>query len=108
MHQPSPAKARRRLRSAEFAALALVLLCCGAAAAAPAKLAEIDRTPFVAEGVAVTPSGAVLVSGVEGRTVVRLGPHGAVPWLKRRAAGGLFGMAIDARRGRVWIAETGG
>jgi len=40
--------------------------------------------------------------------VLRLGPRGAVAWLKRPATGGLFGMAIDARRGRLWIAQTGG
>ena len=94
--------------SASLAALALILLCGFAAPAPPARLAEIGRTPFVAEGVAVTPKGAILVSGVEGRTVLLVGPRGAAPWLKRPAAGGLFGMSIDARHDRLWIAETGG
>lgn len=90
------------------AALALILLA-GFAPPLPAQpLAEIARTDFLAEGVAVTPKGAVLVSGVQGRTILRLTAHGAQPWLKGRAAGGLFGMAVDATHDRLWVAETGG
>ncbi|HEY0437784.1 MAG TPA: hypothetical protein VGC92_14175 [Phenylobacterium sp.] len=76
--------------------------------AMPTPVAEIARTDFIAEGVAVVPRGLLLVSGVEGRTILRLTPMGAAPWLKGRAEGGLFGMAVDAAHDRLWVAETGG
>lgn len=91
--------------------LALVLAAglLSAFAPPPARpLAEIPRTDFLAEGVAVTPKGVVLVSGVQARTILQLTPAGAKPWLKGRAAGGLFGMAVDAPHNRLWVAETGG
>ena len=93
------------------AALALILLCGFAPPTPPAPpqtLAEIPRTDFLAEGVAVTPKGAILVSGVQGRTVLQLAGHGFKPWLKGQSTGGLFGMAVDARRGRLWVSETAG
>lgn len=71
----------------------------------------ITAAPFVAEDVESAPGGRLLVSGVAGRTV--LVQQGATfrPWLKpARFApmGGLFGMAADPARDRLWIAETDG
>ena len=89
------------------AALALLLLG-GFTAPPPERLGEIPRPGFLAEGVAITPRGDVLVSGVEGRTILRWTRHGARPWLKGKATGGLFGMAADPRHDRLWISETDG
>ena len=97
-------------RRASAAALACILL--GGFASPgppqPQRLAEIPRDDFLAEGVAIAPDGALLVSGVQGRTVLRVVDGRVRPWLKGRAKGGLFGMAVDARRDRLWIAETAG
>ena len=89
-------------------ALVLLLLLCGFTAPPPKRLGEIPRADFLAEGVAIAPRGDVLVSGVQGRTVLRWTPRGVTPWLKGQAAGGLFGMAADARRDRLWISKTDG
>src|SRR6476620_356670 len=93
------------------ATIALALagaLVCAFAPPPPQTLAEIPQTNFLAEGVAVTPKGALLVSGVRGSTILQLTSRGPQPWLKDQASGGLFGMAVDARRGRLWVAEAGG
>ena len=89
------------------AALALILLC-GFTAPPPERLGEIPRAGFLAEGVAITPRGDVLVSGVEGRTVLRWTRRGVTPWLRGKTLGGLFGMAADPRHNRLWISETDG
>jgi len=93
------------------AALLLLLLGAGAAAAAPTPaqvLGEIPRRDFLAEGIGIAPHGVILVSGVQGRTILKFTARGAAPWLRGRASGGLFGMAVDVRRDRLWVAETGG
>ena len=90
------------------AAFALLFLAGFAPQASAEPVAEIARPDFLAEGVAVTPKGAILVSGVQGRTILKLTADGAQPWLKGPATGGLFGMAVDARRNRLWVAQTGG
>src|SRR4051812_26489455 len=100
-------------RTARASAATILFLLLGAALcafAAPPPAHVVGQTPadFLAEGIAVTPKGAILVSGVQARTILRLTLHGAEPWLKGLATGGLFGMAVDARRDRLWVAETGG
>jgi hypothetical protein len=97
----------RRASAAVLILLAGALIC-AFSPATPTPVTEIARTDFIAEGVAVTPKGAILVSGVEGRTILKLTPKGAEPWLKGGAQGGLFGMASDPKRDRLWVAETGG
>jgi sugar lactone lactonase YvrE len=88
--------------------LLIFLLIAGSAQAAAQRQAEIPRLDFLAEGVAIAPHGLTLVSGVQGRTILRLRTGQAMPWLRGVASGGLFGMAVDAPRNRLWIAETGG
>lgn len=71
----------------------------------------VSTSPFIAEGVAMTPQGRLLVSGVHGRTVLIGDGSGFRPWLKPgrfAPVGGLFGMEADPKRGRLWIAETSG
>src|SRR4051812_41810274 len=89
-----------------LAALLAAGLTCAFAPLAPQTVAEIARPDFIAEALAVAPTGDLLVSGVGGRTILQLTPSGARAWLKGRAAGGLFGMATDVRRDRLWVAET--
>lgn len=92
-------------------ALPLLLAAGLVRAAPPADEAIVSSGPFIAEGVAIGPGDSLLVSGVHGRTVlVRRGDR-FLPWLRPgrfAPVGGLFGMEVDARRNRLWIAEVGG
>jgi len=112
LEAPAIAHLLDHTRRTVLVGLAAALTCAFApdTAAPPAKvLGEIPRTDFLAEGVAVTPKGAILLSGVRGRTILQLSADGRVrPWLKGEAEGGLFGLATDPARDRLWAAETGG
>ena len=88
--------------------LLVFLLIAGSAQAAAQRQAELPRLDFLAEGVALAPGGLTLVSGVQGRTILQLRGGQAKPWLKGAAPGGLFGMAVDPGRDRLWVAETHG
>lgn len=71
----------------------------------------ITDSPFIAEDVAVAADGRLLVSGVLGRTVLVRYRDRFRAWLqpgRMAPIGGLFGMAADPQRGRLWIAETFG
>jgi hypothetical protein len=89
-----------------------------AAAAAANVMAKAPSTPiilsteaFIAEGVAPAADGSPLVSGVVGRTILKIDHGRSRPWLRpgRLAPlGALFGMAADRPRNRLWVAETFG
>jgi len=71
----------------------------------------VAQGPFVAEGLALSAHRELLVSGVYARTVVEI--HDSKPRAFLKAGqfapvGGLFGMATDPKRNRLWIAETSG
>ena len=71
----------------------------------------VAQGPFVAEGLALSAHRELLVSGVYARTVVEF--HDGTPRAFLKAGkfapvGGLFGMASDPKRNRLWIAETSG
>jgi hypothetical protein len=71
----------------------------------------VAQGPFVAEGLALSSRGELLVSGVHARTVVELHEGRPREFLKPgkfAPLGGLFGMASDPNRNRLWIAETSG
>jgi hypothetical protein len=71
----------------------------------------VAQGPFVAEGLALSAHRELLVSGVYARTVVEFHDGKPRPFLnagKFAPVGGLFGMASDAARNRLWIAETSG
>lgn len=93
-------------------ALPLLLLAAGLIGAAPPTgEAIVSSAPFIAEGVATGPGDSLLVSGVHGRTVLIRRGDRFLPWLRPgrfAPIGGLFGMEVDARRNRLWIAEVGG
>ena len=53
--------------------------------------------------------GRVLVSAIAGRTIVQIGPDGAVsPWLRADApVAGVLGLAVDQARGVLWAVSAG-
>ncbi|PZQ58090.1 MAG: hypothetical protein DI570_18525 [Phenylobacterium zucineum] len=72
-------------------------------------LATEPRRDVLIEGVAATPDGGWLVSAVAGKTIYRIETGRLVPFLKDDGAtGALFGLAVDAARGRLWAAEAWG
>jgi streptogramin lyase len=87
------------------------LLSAIAAAAPVPRTVIVSAAPFIAEGVAAGADGKPLVSAVAGRTIVRLDARRVKAWLRpgRLApVGGLFGMAADPKRNRLWVAEVFG
>lgn len=71
----------------------------------------VAQGPFVAEGLALSAHRELLVSGVYARTVVEIHdgkPRAFLKAGKFAPVGGLFGMASDPQRNRLWIAETSG
>jgi hypothetical protein len=71
----------------------------------------VAQGPFVAEGLAFSAHRELLVSGVYARTVVEIHdgkPRAFLKAGKFAPVGGLFGMASDPARNRLWIAETSG
>lgn len=76
-----------------------------------AQALTVAQGPFVAEGLALSADHELLVSGVYARTVVEIHdgkPRGFLKAGKFAPVGGLFGMASDPARNRLWIAETSG
>lgn len=71
--------------------------------------ASLAKPDFIGEGVALLPDGDILLSGVAGRTILRLHDGKPLPFLQGDSdTGGLFGMAVDAKSGEVWVAENWG
>jgi hypothetical protein len=71
----------------------------------------VAQGPFVAEGLALSARGELLVSGVYAHTVVEFHdgkPRAFLKPGKFAPVGGLFGMGTDPQRNRLWIAETSG
>jgi hypothetical protein len=98
--------------SALRASLAALLLMATAAAAAEPQvsiLATDDRRDVLIEGVAATPDGRWLVSAVAAKTIFRIEAGKPLPFLQSDGqTGALFGMAVDAPRGVLWVAEAWG
>ena len=91
--------------------LVAVTLLASTASSAPPPAVIISEAPFIAEGVATDRGGQALVSGVVGRTIVRVDRGRARAWLRAghlAPVGALFGMAADPRRNRLWVAEAFG
>lgn len=93
-----------------FLFVLIPLLLAASSAQAPEEIL-VTKGPFLAEGLAADGAGHLLVSGVVGRTVLRQDRGTFSEWLKPgkdEPVGGLFGMAADRKRDRLWIAETFG
>jgi hypothetical protein len=109
---PAIALRSRRGELRSSIVLALLALSTGIrAVAAPLHSWIVASKPFIAEGVASTRDGRVLVSGVAGRTIVEVERDRVRPWLRPgwfAPIGGLFGMAADPRRNRLWVTEAFG
>ena len=67
-------------------------------------LFTLPETDLLTEGVAYDPKGdAWYVSAVHGRKIVRIGADGLSDWLAdREGVGGVFGLAVDSERRRLW------
>lgn len=75
----------------------------------PRTVATLDGSGLmIAEGVATDPGhGRTLVSTVAARSLYAIDDDGrASRILSSDPAGGLFGMAVDSRRGKLWVAEA--
>lgn len=93
----------------DFAPVAARLAANGEPVGAPQTIATLGEGGEVFEGVAAVDGGWVL-SSVAGRSLTRRDPDGAMRTLLAPDAetGGLFGMAYDARRKVLWVAESRG
>jgi hypothetical protein len=77
----------------------------------PRLVAALGRGPIVAEGIAFDPIGQrLLVSAVAARTIYAVHRGGGIERFLAAGASvaGLFGMAIDAGNGMLWVAEAAG
>lgn len=91
-------------------ALSAFLMLAGPALAEPpvAVLAQDERRDLLIEGVAHH-EGRYFVSAVAAKTIFRIEGGKLVPFLQPDpATGGLFGLAVDATRGVLWVAESWG
>ena len=93
----------------DFAPVAVRLAKNAQAVGAVEPIAVLEPAGAIFEGI-VRHGDGWLVSSVAGRTILTVSPDGAAkPFLTPDAeTGGLFGMAVDARKGVLWVAEARG
>lgn len=95
----------------KFLAAALALLLATAAQAATLEVTTLTqdaRRDLLIEGVAHH-AGRTFVSSVAAKTIFEIKDGRLVPFLRPDPqTGGIFGLAIDTRRGELWAAEASG
>jgi hypothetical protein len=76
----------------------------------PVEVLRVSARPdWIGEGLVHDGKGGLLLSTVSGRTVARLRDGSVEVFLKADAeTGALFGMAVDRRRGLLWVGEAWG